>query len=73
MMRNASNNLSRKRDGVQYVWQQLLIIGLVVLVALLLFVLGLMLGYGVIGDGESMWTILSPDKWQELIGKMTGK
>lgn len=56
-----------------YVLQRLLIIGLVILVACLLFALGLMVGYGVIGDGDSVWSILSPAKWQELLGKFSGK
>lgn len=56
-----------------YVLQHLLIIGLVILAACLLFALGLMVGYGVIGDGDSVWTILSPDKWQELLSKFSGK
>ncbi|MGT2756448.1 DNA-directed RNA polymerase subunit beta [Streptococcus ovuberis] len=61
------------RQSSQYVVQQLIILLLIVLAACLLFAVGLMVGYGVIGDGDSMWSILSPAKWQELIGKFTGK
>ncbi len=63
----------RKNKGSQYVLQRLFILALVILACLLLFALGLMIGYGVIGDGDSMWSILSPSKWQELIGKFTEK
>ncbi|MET3558167.1 hypothetical protein ABID29_001287 [Streptococcus rupicaprae] len=62
-----------RRQSSKYVIQQLLIILLIILIACLLFALGLMIGYGVIGNGDSMWSILSPTKWQELIGKFTGK
>ncbi len=72
-MQRVNRSLSRNKEGVQYVLQKLMIIGLVLLACFLLFVLGLMIGYGVIGDGESVWSILSPDKWQELIGKFSGK
>jgi hypothetical protein len=27
----------------------------------------------VIGDGKNPWSILSPDTWSEIIGKLTGK
>lgn len=62
-----------KNKPTSYVLQQLLVIALILLVGLLLFALGLMIGYGVIGDGESVWSILSPAKWQELLGKFSGK
>lgn len=65
--------MKTKSQNGKHVGQQLILIFLVLILGLLLFALGLMIGYGVIGDGESMWSILSPDKWQELIGKFTGK
>ncbi|WP_050312063.1 DNA-directed RNA polymerase subunit beta [Streptococcus pneumoniae] len=51
----------------------MLLVVIVLLIAALVFVLGLMLGYGVIGDGDNVFAVLSPAKWQELIGKFTGK
>ncbi len=58
--------------GKKYVGQQLLIIFLVLIFAALIFALGLMVGYGVIGKGSSMWDILSVEKWQEIMSKFTG-
>lgn len=61
------------KEELRFVGRQLLIVVLVVMLAAIVFSLGLMLGYGVIGDGDSMWAILSLEKWQELISKFTGK
>lgn len=61
------------RDGIGFVGKQLLLVVLLALLAVLVFVAGLMIGYGVIGDGDNMWAILSPEKWQELVSKFTGK
>lgn len=57
----------------QYVGQRLLLILLILFLALLLFIAGLMVGYGIIGDGGSVWDILTPEKWQEIMGKFTGR
>ncbi|MBF0778677.1 DNA-directed RNA polymerase subunit beta [Streptococcus cuniculi] len=62
-----------QKESLRFVGNQLLLILFVVLLALILFAIGLMVGYGVIGDGDNIWAILSADKWQELIGKFTGK
>jgi len=40
---------------------------------IIIFAVGLVIGYGVIGDGKNPWSILSPDTWSEIIGKLTGK
>lgn len=61
------------RDGIGFVGKQLLLVVLLALLAVLVFVAGLMIGYGIIGDGDNMWAILSPEKWQELVSKFTGK
>ncbi|HEL2110451.1 TPA: DNA-directed RNA polymerase subunit beta [Streptococcus suis] len=61
------------RENLNYVGKQLLSVFIVILIAILVFALGLMVGYGVIGDGENMFAVLSPAKWQELISKFTGK
>lgn len=58
--------------GKEYVIRQLLIVIGVILLAVLLFGLGLMIGYGVIGDAKDIWAIFSPAKWQALIDKFTG-
>ncbi|MGT2949799.1 DNA-directed RNA polymerase subunit beta [Streptococcus cuniculi] len=62
-----------QKENLRFVGNQLLLILFVVLLALILFAIGLMVGYGVIGDGDNVWAILSAEKWQELIGKFTGK
>ncbi|HEL2056250.1 TPA: DNA-directed RNA polymerase subunit beta [Streptococcus suis] len=61
------------KENLNYVGKQLLSVFIVILIAILVFALGLMVGYGVIGDGENMFAVLSPEKWQELISKFTGK
>ncbi|WP_170238563.1 DNA-directed RNA polymerase subunit beta [Streptococcus suis] len=61
------------KEQFGYIKKQLLIILLVILAVFLLFAVGLMIGYGVIGDGDNIWSVLSPEKWQELINKFTGK
>lgn len=61
------------KEELRFVGRQLLIVVLVAVLAAIVFSLGLMIGYGVIGDGDSMWAILSLEKWQELISKFTGK
>ncbi|HEL1639688.1 TPA: DNA-directed RNA polymerase subunit beta [Streptococcus suis] len=61
------------KEELRFVGRQLLIVVLVAVLAVIVFSLGLMIGYGVIGDGDSMWDILSLEKWQELISKFTGK
>lgn len=60
-------------SGWVAVLKRLLFILIIALLCLFALLLGLMLGYAVLGDGESVWTILSPNKWLELIGKFTGK
>lgn len=59
-------------SGWSYVLKRLGLMLLVLVLALIFFFLGLVLGYGVLGDGENPLAILSPDKWQSLIGKFTG-
>ncbi len=61
------------KDNLTYVGKQLLIVVVIMFVAVLVLAAGLMVGYGVIGDGDNAFAILSPEKWQELMGKFTGK
>jgi len=60
-------------DELKYVGKQVGIVLLVILLGLIVFGLGLVIGYGVIGGGDNPWSILSPDKWQSIISKVTGK
>ena len=60
-------------DELKYVAKQVGIVLLVILLGLLVFAIGLVIGYGVIGGGANPWSILSPDKWQSIINKFTGK
>ncbi|CAM4167659.1 DNA-directed RNA polymerase subunit beta [Streptococcus penaeicida] len=60
-------------SGWKYVLKQ---VGLLIVIALLacaFLAIGLMLGYSVFGDGHHASSILSMDKWTELINKFTGK
>ncbi|HEL2685219.1 TPA: DNA-directed RNA polymerase subunit beta [Streptococcus suis] len=61
------------KENLSYVGKHLLSVFIVILIAILVFALGLMVGYGIIGDGDNMFAVLSPVKWQELISKFTGK
>ncbi|HFI0102794.1 TPA: DNA-directed RNA polymerase subunit beta [Streptococcus suis] len=61
------------KENLNYVGKNLLLVFILALIAILVFALGLMVGYGVIGDGDNVFAVLSPAKWQELIGKFTGK
>ncbi|AXQ78374.1 DNA-directed RNA polymerase subunit beta [Streptococcus chenjunshii] len=60
-------------SGWKYVLKQLTLILLMAVLCLLCFAVGLMIGYSFMGDGENPLSILSPDKWQSLISKFTGK
>ena len=56
-------------NDLKYVGKQVGIVLAVLLLGLILFALGLVVGYG----GKNLWAILSPDKWQEIISKFTGQ
>jgi len=61
------------RDSMLFVGRQLLFVFLIIILALIIFAVGLMVGYAVVGDGDNAVSILSLDKWQEIINKFTGK
>ncbi|HFU4459573.1 TPA: DNA-directed RNA polymerase subunit beta [Streptococcus suis] len=61
------------KENLNYVGKHLLLVFILALIAILVFALGLMVGYGVVGDGDNLFAVLSPTKWQELINKFTGK
>lgn len=61
------------KEDVAYVKRQLLTILIIVILALILFAFGLMIGYSVVGNGKNPWAILHIDKWRELLSKFTGK
>ncbi|HFI0049372.1 TPA: DNA-directed RNA polymerase subunit beta [Streptococcus suis] len=61
------------KENLNFLGKRLFSILIVVLLAILVFAVGLMVGYGVIGDGDNVFAILSPIKWQELMSKFTGK
>lgn len=56
-------------NDLKYVGKQVGIVLAFLLLGLILFALGLVVGYG----GKKPWAILSPDKWQEIISKFTGQ
>lgn len=49
----------------RYIIRNLVIIGIVIILAVILFVIGLMIGYGVIGDGK-MTEVLKASTWQHI-------
>ena len=61
------------RENWKYLSRQLGIVALVLIVAFIIFCLGLVIGYGVIGNADNPWSILSPNTWKELISKFTGQ
>ena len=59
--------------NLRYVGKQLGIVLLLAVIGIIIFAVGLVIGYGVIGDGKNPLSILSPDTWSDIIGKLTGK
>lgn len=59
--------------GKRYVFNQLLLILMVILVGLLFLAAGLMIGYAILGDGRDALNILKPDTWHNIIAKFTGQ
>ncbi|MGY3780131.1 DNA-directed RNA polymerase subunit beta [Streptococcus gallolyticus] len=59
-------------SGWKYVTKQLVLILVIALLCCLFLAIGLMIGYGIIGEGKNLFAILSLDKWQSIIGKFTG-
>ncbi|AUW96794.1 DNA-directed RNA polymerase subunit beta [Streptococcus pluranimalium] len=57
------------KERILYVLRQYLFIIVVAALCILFLALGLIIGYGIIGDGKDAFSILSLDKWQELIAK----
>ncbi|MFC3927042.1 DNA-directed RNA polymerase subunit beta [Streptococcus caprae] len=60
-------------SGWKYVVKQLGFIILIALLCLIFLGIGLVVGYGIIGDGENVWAILSPNKWSSILAQFTGK
>lgn len=56
-------------NNLKYVKKQVGIVLAVLLFGLILFVVGLVVGYG----GKDPWLILSLDKWHTIISKFTGR
>ena len=59
-------------SGWKYVTKQLVLILVIALLCCLFLAIGLMIGYGIIGEGKNPFAILSLDKSQSIIGKFTG-
>lgn len=59
--------------GWTYVRKQFLYILFIFLLCLLFLIVGLLIGYALIGDGKDPLAILSPSKWQLFIEKFTGQ
>lgn len=61
------------KENLGNMGKNLLFVVIILLFAILIFAFGLMVGYGVVGDGDKMFSILSVEKWQDFISKFTGK
>ncbi|MGT2828036.1 DNA-directed RNA polymerase subunit beta [Streptococcus himalayensis] len=61
------------KSNLSYVGKQLGLLLLVIFVGFILLCAGLMIGYSLVGNGDNAWAILSPEKWQSLFDKFTGK
>lgn len=61
------------KESMTYVGRQLLFVLLILVLALIFFAVGLTVGYSIVGNGKDALSILSADKWQEIISKFTGK
>ncbi|MGT2828347.1 DNA-directed RNA polymerase subunit beta [Streptococcus hillyeri] len=59
--------------GWKYIGKQFLLIFVILVLCIICFGLGLVLGYGFFGDGAKPFSILSPEKWQGIISKFTGQ
>lgn len=59
-------------EKFKYVGRQLALVLLVLILAVIVFAVGLMVGYSVIGDSSNPWGILSGQTWSDVIGKLTG-
>lgn len=61
------------KQRILYVLGQYMFIIIIAVLSLLFLVIGLIIGYGIIGDGKDAFSILSLDKWQELLSKFNVK
>lgn len=59
-------------DNLKYVGKQLGLVLIIVILAALIFAVGLMIGYSVIGNSSNPWDVLSGKTWSEVISKLTG-
>ena len=59
-------------ENLKYLGRQIGLVLLVLLLGLVIFCAGLVIGYGVIGNGDP-WAILSPKTWESILSKFTGQ
>ncbi|MDQ0160514.1 DNA-directed RNA polymerase subunit beta [Alkalibacillus salilacus] len=65
-------NKKKRKGRVRYlpVWLRFL---LVIILAIVATILGLMVGYGVVGEGDDPSSVLDPDLWQNMYDYIRGK
>lgn len=61
------------KKRIFYVLRQYTFIVSIVLLCLVFLAIGMMIGYGVIGDGKNAFDILSIEKWKALLMKFNIK
>ena len=54
-------------ENWKYLARQLGIVALVLVVAFIIFFLGMVIGYGVIGNADDTLSMLSLDNWNEIV------
>ena len=55
------------KESKQFFLKALIRVLSIILLALVVFCVGLMIGYAVIGDGESIFDIFKPSTWQNIL------
>ncbi|NIK11832.1 DNA-directed RNA polymerase subunit beta [Alkalibacillus almallahensis] len=65
-------NKKKRKGRIRYlpVWVRFL---LVIILAIVAAILGLVVGYGVVGEGEDPSSVLDPDLWQNMYDYIRGK
>ena len=61
------------KTKLKAIGKQLGIVLLVAFILVIVFALGLVIGYGVIGNGKDPWAILSTETWKEILQKFSAK
>lgn len=67
--RHAAHLYKRERIRLFPIWLRLIV---VIVLSGACLLCGLVIGFGVIGEGENMWDVLDPDIWYRIIDNIQG-